>query len=93
MNDDSVLESFVKERTAIEFKKEKVGERIDELKEKPLHGQYPKKVQESESLTHSWNWLKAGWLKKETEGLLLAAQDQALPTRNYKVKIMNEQGR
>ena len=69
-NDDSVLESFVKERTAIEFKKEKVAERIDGWKEKPLHGQYPKKVQESE--THSWNWLKARWLKKETEGILLA---------------------
>jgi len=42
--------------------------------------------------TCSWKWLKSGWLKKETEGLLLAAQDQALPTRNYKVAIMKEQG-
>jgi len=42
--------------------------------------------------TCSWKWLKYGWLKKETEGLLLAAQDQALPTRNYKVVIMKEQG-
>ena len=36
--------------------------------------------------------MKAGWLKKEAEGLLLTAQDQALPTRNYKVMIMNEKG-
>jgi len=33
------------------------------------------------------------WLdEKETEELLLAAQDKALPTRNYKVAIMKEQG-
>ena len=29
---------------------------------------------------------------KETEGMLLAAQDQALPTRNYMVTIMKKQG-
>jgi len=41
--------------------------------------------------TYLCKWLKSGWLKKETEGLLLPAQDQALPTRNYKVAIMKEQ--
>jgi len=40
----------------------------------------------------SWNWLKYGWLKKETEGLLTAAQDQLFTTRNYKVAMMREQG-
>jgi len=42
--------------------------------------------------TFSWDWLNSGWLKKETEGLLLAAQDQVLATRNYKVALMKEQG-
>ena len=89
-DEDSVLEGFVKERTAREYKNEKTNERMEGWKEKSLHGQYPKRVLEEE--TQSWNWLKTGWLKKETEGLLLAAQDQALPTRNYKVKVMKEQG-
>jgi hypothetical protein len=31
-------------------------------------------------------------MKKETEGLLLAAQDQALLTRNYQVSVMKEAG-
>ena len=30
---------------------------------------------------NSWLWLRKGYLKKETEGLLLAAHDQALRTR------------
>ena len=90
MNEDSVLDSFVKETTARELKKKNMTERKDGWKGKALHGQYPSKVEEME--TRSWNWLKSGWLKKETEGMLLAAQDQALPTRNYMVTIMKKQG-
>lgn len=30
----------------------------------------------------AWNWLKRGELKKETEGMTLAAQDQALRIRH-----------
>ena len=29
----------------------------------------------------SWTWLKKGYLKKETEGMIMAAQDQAIRTR------------
>ena len=35
----------------------------------------------------SWNWLKRGTLKKETEGTLMAAQDQALRTNAIKSRI------
>lgn len=90
MNEDSALDSFVKDKSAAEMKTEKMNERTEGWKEKALHGQYPRKVEENE--TKSWNWLKSGSLKKETEGLILAAQDQSLPTRNYKVTIMKEQG-
>jgi hypothetical protein len=40
----------------------------------------------------SWKWLTTGWMKKETEGLLLAAQDQALLRRDYQVLVMKEAG-
>ena len=77
------MDSFIKDQTAVELKKEKKIKRTDRWKEKPL---------QEEMETQSWNWLRSGWLKKETEGMILAAQDQALPTRNYKVTIMKEQG-
>lgn len=87
---DTTLNTFLKDKTALEIKNDKSVERTDGWKEKALHGQYIRKVEDMK--TCSWKWLKSGWLKKETEGLLLAAQDQALPTRNYKVAIMKEQG-
>ena len=35
----------------------------------------------------SWRWLRNGFLKKETEGLILAAQEQALRTNLIKYSI------
>ena len=35
----------------------------------------------------SWRWLRNGFLKKETEGLILAAQEQALRTNSIKHSI------
>ena len=32
----------------------------------------------------SWRWLRNGFLKKETEGLILAAKEQALGTNSIK---------
>ena len=38
----------------------------------------------------SWNLIKTGELKKETEGLIFAAQDQALRTNAIKARIENQ---
>ena len=35
----------------------------------------------------SWNWLKSGELKKETEGLITAVQDQSRRTNVMKARI------
>ena len=35
----------------------------------------------------SWRWLRNGFLKKETEGLILVAQEQALRTNSVKYSI------
>ena len=35
----------------------------------------------------TWNWIKTGSFKKETEGMLMTAQDQALKTNIIKSKV------
>lgn len=49
-------------------------EHSQKYKEKPLHGQYIKAT-EAAMDQKSWEWLKKGYLKKETEGTILAGQD------------------
>ena len=67
--------------------KEDVAEkRKNQYKEKPLHGQYVRSTEEIRD-DKSWNWLKRGTLKKETEGTLMAAQDQALRTNAIRSRI------
>ena len=53
---------------------------------KPLHGQFFRSTQKDRD-DKSWLWLKNGKLKKETEGLIIAAQDQALRTNSIKNRI------
>ena len=53
---------------------------------KALHYQFQKGTEDNRAEI-SWNWLRKGTLKKETEGMLLAAQDQALRTNSIKHRI------
>jgi hypothetical protein len=48
----------------------------EEWKSKPLHGKYFRKVEKLEIADYSW--LKLANLKKETEALIMAAQENSL---------------
>ena len=51
-----------------------------------MHGQYPKRVDEKDvdhQMTNQWLTCKSGGLKSETEGFIIAAQDQAIKTNYY----------
>ena len=70
------------------------AEGIEQLRtsweEKQLHGKYPKLMQEADvDQEKSHQWLRSSGLNKgETEGLIIAAQDQSLFTRNYQANIV-----
>ncbi|XP_078348127.1 uncharacterized protein LOC144633190 isoform X1 [Oculina patagonica] len=59
--------------------------------DKALHGRYPKRIKEADVDHHKTNqWLKSSGLKAETEGFIIAAQDQSLATRSYHARIIKD---
>ena len=65
------------QETATSFKVRRRTENTQEWKEKPLHGQFLRET-EDQSNEETWNWLKEGSLKRETEAIITAAQDLAI---------------
>ena len=72
----------------IDYERNK-GTRTESIKnsceQKPLHGQYDQRVNADINIVKTNWWLKSGRL--ETKGLITAAQDQSLTTKNYQPKL------
>ena len=68
------------------LKEKRMAERKDKWQSKPLHGQILRQTEDIRD-TASWDWMRKGELKKETEGLITAAQEQALRTNAIKANI------
>ena len=63
----------------------------DRWKEKAMHGKLPKYLEKDHvDQEMSFQWMKYTGLKGETEGLITAAQDQALYTRYYSKHIIKQ---
>ena len=60
--------------------------RVDKWTGKVIHGQFIRQTKEVRG-EESWMWMTRGTLKKETESLLAAAQDQAIRTNYRRAKI------
>ena len=58
----------------------------------PLPGQFIRDTENVANKEATMQWLKRGILKKETEGFIIAAQDQALRTNAIKVNIDKQTG-
>ena len=67
-------------------RKETLVKRERNFLSKALHPQFFQRTQELRDES-SWNWLRNGTLKKETEGMIIAAQDQALRTNQIRNRI------
>ena len=76
----------LKERIEDGSEKTRRERRTKSWHEKTLHGQF---IRETEKVAdkQSWSWLKQGDLKRETESLIFAAQEQALRTNAIKASI------
>ena len=69
-----------------EYKNQRREGRTRDWQKKPLHGRFLRCTEEVAS-SNTWEWLRRGELKKETEGLITAAQDQSLRTNVMKARI------
>lgn len=66
-------------------------QKLENWKGKALHGKYPHQLEQDHiDRTASCTWLTKGNIFGETEGFLIAIQDQVIKTRNYSKYILKE---
>ena len=70
----------------LQLKKQKKEERHKQWKEKQLYSKFIKEAEEVTS-EETWGWIRKDYLKKETEDLIYAAQEQAIITNWIRKKI------
>ena len=73
------------------LKRSKKKKRLEDWEKKVLHGQYLRQTKEVRS-DQSWAWIQNRDLKRETESLIVAAQNQSIRTNLVKAKIGKSQG-
>ena len=73
------------------LKRSNKEKRLEDWEEKVLHGQYLRQTKEVRS-DQCWAWLQNGNLKRETESLIVAAQNQSIRTNLVKARIDKSQG-
>ena len=67
-----------------QYKKSDDMERLQTWKSKPLHGQFFRETEDRVCVKMQWSLLRFGNISKKMEGLLFAAQEQALSTNAIK---------
>ena len=77
------------ERPRLNIRRGIENERTKSLIEKRLHGKFMRDVKDVAD-KRSWQWLRAGYLNKGTEGYVCAAQEQALRTRFFCASVQKE---
>ena len=78
--------ALIEKESLQDFRKMVYENKGNNWKEKALHGEFFQQTLDTAS-AESCRWLRNGFLTKETEGLILAAQEQALETNSNKHSI------
>ena len=73
------------------LKRSKKEKRLEDWENKVLHGQYLRQTNEVRS-DLCWAWLQNGDLKRETESLIVVAQNQSIRTNLAEARIDKSQG-
>ena len=73
------------------LKRPKKEKRLEDWEEKVLHGQYLRQTKKVR-IDQCWFWLQNGDLKRKTESLIVAAQNQSIRTNLVKARIDKSQG-
>ena len=73
------------------LRRSKKEKRLEDWEEKVPHGQYLRQTKEVRS-DQCLAWLQNGDLKRQTESLIVAAQNQSIKTNLVKAKIDKSQG-
>ena len=84
------MEKIVKDQKVSKKENKDQKKRTENWTSKSLHGQYPAAVKAHADPTDTWEWLHCSDLRRESKGLLVAAQDQALSTNWIRSKIDKE---
>ena len=86
-----VKEGFMGENENLKILKERLRKaREERYYKKPLHSALSRETEEGRDEDNRWLWVKKGYLKKEIEGLIMAAQDQAIRTNWIRHNIDKE---
>ena len=68
-------------------------QQYENWKNKALHGRFSQELHNRDVDTEvSCKWLQIGEIYPETEGFMIAMQDQVIATNNYRRAIMKEEG-
>ena len=73
------------------LKRSKKEKRLEHWEEKVVHSQYFRQTK-NVGIEQCWAWLQNGDLKRETERLIVAIQNQSIRTNLVKAKIDKSQG-
>ena len=84
-----VREVLEKGESGKEYKRRIMDERKERLAGKKVHGKILGDMKDV-GTKETWQWLKGGYTTKCMEGFIMAAQEQALRTRWFRVTIQKE---